>query len=500
MKKYTVTISLAIVFTMLFYSSCSEKNLDLQPLTPTEASYFTEETDFNKAVLGVYAKLTDLYWYNGGSPIHGFWQLPGDDITSTGTYAYEIFGTLQPSSDENRTFYRVLYQLINRANTTLQKLTTEQGIIQTANLKNSLRGETLFLRGYANFLLWNYYGTAPLITERIQSPDKIASPSSKDTELLDQAIKDLTEAAGLLPASWPATNRGRVTNNSANGMLGKALVFRASAKKTAADYTAAIAAFNKITGVSLVANFNDNFDAKTENNTESLFEFQASQPDFDNVWLANDFERGGVGSTSAFWGWYENISQLGGRAPYIATQKLVDAFEKGDPRISSTLDPATKQFYKYWHTGEQKSQSGVASVNNPRILRYADVLLLKAEAVLESGGSTAEAIGLINQVRTRARESVKGGTVPANFATTETDKAKIFDWIMMERFRELAGEEGARWLDLRRWHLGGKINLATWNWSSARTDVTFNAAKHLYFPIPDNETNLNPNIVQNSGY
>ncbi|GAB4025935.1 RagB/SusD family nutrient uptake outer membrane protein [Spirosoma gilvum] len=500
MKRYSIIIVLTVIFTTLFYASCSEKNLDLQPLTPTEASYFTEESDFNKTVLGVYAKLTDWYWYNGGSPIHGFWQLPGDDITSTGTYAFEIFGTLQPSTANNQVFYRVAYQLISRANTALQKLDQEQGIIKTANFKNWLRGETLFLRGYTNFLLWNYYGTSPLITERIQTPDKITPSSSKDTELLDQAIKDLTEAATLLPASWDAANRGRVTSSSANGMLGKALIFRASAKKAAADYTAAIAAFNKITGVSLVPNFNDNFDVKTENNAESLFEFQASQPDFDNVWLSNDFQRNGVGSTSTFWGWYEGSSQLGGQARFTATQKLANAFEPGDPRIKSTFDPANLYFLKYWQTGDQKSQSGVASVNNPRILRYADILLLKAEATLESGGSTADAIGLINQVRTRAREMVKGGTIPANLATTETDKAKIFDWIQTERLRELAGEEGSRWFDLRRWHMAGKINLASWNWSSARNDVTFDVNKHLFYPIPDIETNLNPNVKQNPGY
>ncbi|MPR35259.1 RagB/SusD family nutrient uptake outer membrane protein [Salmonirosea aquatica] len=500
MKKYSVISLFAFAFTILIYASCNEKRLDLQPLSPTEASYFTEESDFNKSVLGIYAKLTDFYWFNANSPIHGFWQLPGDDITSTGTYAFEIFGTLQPSTSQNQVFYRTAYQLINRANTTLQKLDEESGIIQTPNLKNSFRGEALFLRGYTNFLLWNYYGTAPLITERIQTPDQTTPPSSKDTELIDQAIKDLTEAATLLPAAWDDMNRGRVTSNSANGMLGKALVFRGSVKKNTTDYTAAIAAFNKITGVRLVADFNDNFDAKTENNAESLFEFQASQPDNDNVWLANDFQRNGVGSTSGFWGWYEGSSQLGGQPRYTATQKLVNAFEAGDPRIASTLDPQTLIFYKYWHTGDQKSQSGVASVNNARILRYSDVLLLKAEAILESGGSTAEAIGLINQIRTRAREMVPNGTVPANFSTTETDKAKIFDWIMAERFRELAGEEGARWFDLRRWHLGGKINLATWDWSSARNDVSFDVNKNLYYPIPDIETNLNPNIVQNPGY
>ena len=97
-------------------------------------------------------------------------------------------------------------------------------------------------------------------------------------------------------------------------------------------------------------------------------------------------------------------------------------------------------------------------MNNYRILRFADVLLLKAEAVLQSGGSTSDAIGYINQVRTRARLFRPAGVEPANFSTAETDKTKIMQWIMDERFRELAGE-GQRWFDLRRWHMQGIISL-----------------------------------------
>lgn len=498
-KKYSIPTLLAGLMA-LCYSSCNEKRIDLQPLSPTEASFFTEEADFTKAALGVYAKINDYYWFNNNNPIHAFWQLPGDDITTSGTVPFELFGTIQAATGEIGGFYRTTYQLINRANTLLQKLDEEKGAIKTPNLKNTLRGEALFLRGYGNFLLWNYFGTSPLMTERIQTSDKITPPSSKDTELIDQAVKDLTEAAGLLPTSWDNNNRGRVTQSSANGLLGKALVFRGTIKKNPADYTAALAAFTKITDRKLLANFTDNFNVKAENNTESLFEFQASQPDFDNVWLSNDFQAAGVGSTSAYWGFYENHWSLFGKPRFEATQKLVDAFEAADPRLTITLDPKTRAFNKYWNTGDQKSQSGVASVNNPRILRYADVLLLQAEATLESGGSTAAAIGLINQIRTRARNMKAGGTVPADHPTTETDKAKILNWIMMERFRELAGEEGSRWLDLRRWHLGGKINLAGFNWGSVRNDVTFDVNKHLYFPIPLNEIDLNPNVTQNPGY
>jgi hypothetical protein len=135
------------------------------------------------------------------------------------------------------------------------------------------------------------------------------------------------------------------------------------------------------------------------------------------------------------------------------------------------------------------------------MLRYADVLLLKAEALVQSGGSLAEAIALVNQIRTRARNSGPAGTIaPADYAPTEIDRNKVMDWVRNERFLELAAEEGNRWLDLRRWHLGGQLNLATWDFSSIGNEVDFDVTKHLYMPIPSRETDLNTNIVQNPGY
>ena len=125
--------------------ACNEKNIDLDPLAVTEAAYFKEEIDFDRSVLAIYAKLTDFYWFNGNNPIHGFWQLPGDDITTTGTEAYEIFGTLQPATGFLGDYYRTSYQLINRANTTLQKIEAEKGVYKTPNLKNYHKGEALFL-------------------------------------------------------------------------------------------------------------------------------------------------------------------------------------------------------------------------------------------------------------------------------------------------------------------------------------------------------------------
>lgn len=502
MKKIVKTgLGLGLVLTSLTYHGCDEKNIDLKPSAQTEEEYFRNELEMERTVYGVYAKLTDFYYFNNNRPIHGMWQLPGDDITTTGNYAFEVFSTLNPTEQDLGHYFRTAYQLIGRANAALEKieLATQKGVYKTPDLGKHQRGEVLFLRGWMNFMLWNFFGTAPLITTRLDISNA-TQPSSTGNQLLDQAITDLQEAATLLPPTWPDSERGRVTANSANGMLGKALVFRATVTKNQADHTAAIAAFNKVTGLSLVPDFGDNFSFEAENNSESLFEFQASQPGVDDiVWLPNDFNND-VGSTSAYWGWYEGHWSIFGQAPYIATDKLINAFEPGDPRLALTADPETKSIKKYL-VNDQKASSNVGSINNPRILRYADVLLLKAEALIQSGGSTAEAIALINQVRTRAREMAQGGTAPANYSTTETNPATIMNWIMNERFIEFAGEEGIRWLDLRRWHLGGIINLANFDFDSdAGIPLRFDPNKHLLYPIPQSELDLNNNVRQNDGY
>jgi hypothetical protein len=293
-------------------------------------------------------------------------------------------------------------------------------------------------------------------------------------------VIDLMEAATLLPASWATAQRGRVTANAANGMLGKVLVFRGTVNKTATDFTAAIAAFNKISGVSLVPNFGDNFDVNKENNAESLFEFQASTAGGDNVWLPNEFD-GAIGTMSSYWGYfYQGNTRSNNNRNYIATNKLLSAITPADPRFLFTVNPTStsgKQLIK-WSKNDLTGGNGQSSAN----------------------GSTSEAIGLINQIRTRARNMMPGGLTPADYSTTETNKTTIMSWIMNERFIELAAE-GHRWPDLRRWHLAGVLTLNNAFFDATNTaQLGFDPNKHIVFPIPLTELDRNPNVTQNSNY
>lgn len=480
--------------------SCAKSALDIPPVNPTEADYFQTESEFGRAVLGTYAKLIDLYNFLGsqGNSLIALHFLPGDDVTLTNQNPFEHFSQLEPGNNRVTTYYQRLYQIVGRANIVLQKLDEESGVYSNATIKNSHRGEVLFLRGLSFFNLWKSYGKAPVVTQRITSTNNLTPPESSGTELIDQAVSDLSEAAGLLPDSWPEGDRGRATKNSANGFLGKALLFRANYTQNAADYTAALQALNLVTGVSLVPQFDDNFASDTENNGESIFEVQASTSGGDNVWLPNEFD-GAIGTMSAYWGnFYIGNVRSNDNINFIATNKLRDAFNPADPRYPLTINPANNALIKYTRR-DQNSNSGVGSVNNPRLLRFADVLLLKAEAIVQSNGSTAEAIGLINQVRTRARQ-MTGSAEPADYSTAESDRSTIMNWIMNERFLELAAE-GHRWDDLARWHRAGIITLDNNFFDPANVAVMgFSAPKHLLLPIPRNETDRNPNITQNDGY
>ena len=378
-----IQLFIAVVLVM----ACNSAHLDLKPLSETEADYFDQQIDYERAVRGIYAKMTDFFWYNNNDPIHKIWLLPGDDLTTSGSYPFEIFTTIQSGDGDLSTFYVASYRIIARANTVLQKIDMDKGrdksVYATTADRDANEGEALFLRGYIFYELWTFFGTSPMVIERIQTQDKINPPSSEGTQLLDQAIDDFTKAADLLPASWDSQNAGRATKSSANGMLGKALVVRGTLSAQNADYTAAIAAFNKITDKQLVANYGDNFSVFHENNAESLFEFQASQPASDNVWLPNDFDQA-VGSMSAYRGFFNNAWSFWEQTPFIPTAKLMNlaasADFNGDPRIPYIFDAGTTRITKYM-LEDQLSQTGVGTVNNERLLRYADVLLLKAEAM-----------------------------------------------------------------------------------------------------------------------
>lgn len=509
-KKITYIVALVLLISI---NACDSSMIDLNPIGDTEAGFYQNEDQMEQAVFGIYQKLSFFYAFRGGQNNHllPVTMLPGDDLTTPASYAHENFVGLNGSNSQLSLYYQFAYQLIARANTVLQKIAENGESIYRSepDLLNKHKGEALFLRAYMYFALWNVYGTAPLVTERITNLDDAYPPNSSRTQLLDQAIIDLEQAIQLLPNSWSDSYKGRIVQNSARGLRGKCLVFRGMVNNTSEDFTAAIAVFNTISGVSLTPQYGNNFDVQFENNEESLFEYQANR----SPASVNPFVAGGsdnfavIGEIGAYWGMFNRLPTWIGDSYFTATNSIINAYEEGDPRKDYNIDsnPNNVLNVKKYITGidyAHGGQSNGLSINNPRILRYADILLLKAEAIVRSGGNLSEAIGLINQVRERARnsaESDQSSLIPVDRSLTETNSSTVLEWIFQERRLELAFEEGHRWWDLRRRHIAGEIDLKTHDFSSLAKDLKFSDF-NINFPLPTGEVIDSPNLNQNTGY
>ncbi len=520
MKTY---IKALILLLSVIAVSCNKDRLDTPPTGNTESAFFETTLQFRQNLVIVYAKLYDFYFYNasGGCP-SSLWLLPGDDLTETqgARLSEELFdASLNPNNPRVTYYFTHLYQLIARANVLIEKTET----VDFSGYDNKdeipmMEGEALFLRAYAYFNLFTTYGSVPLIIQRIQSQAESNTPKSDKMDVLNQVIADATQAISLLPPSWPTEYNGRATKNSARALLMKAQVFKGDFESNnLSDFTDALTTFSQI-DVQLDTSYLANFDAFNENNQESLFEVQASTPTaIDNIFLYNDGPWRGVECMSIFRGPQQVDGTFAanlGPTKYIITDKLLNAYGT-DPRIAVFLKAddglGGKLFQKYTVAGtDDLTVPFQNSANNERVLRYADMKLLAAEADLKTGNAPG-AIQQINDLRKRARDwalaaGIGDGTEPADRSVSETNEATIMQWIMDERFIELAGE-GHRWDDLRRWHAAGDINLTGWDgtiqyFSTAlNSQSQFNVSKNLLFPFPQTEIDRNSAITENNpGY
>ncbi len=530
MKKRLITLTLLLVGGL--FTQC-EKKLDLSPLGALdEQTFYQTENDFKSAVLLSYSALLN-YTYDqndGGGWFQGV-LLTDDDVTTANNDVnqLEIFNWTS-ANGEWRRLWETTYKGIQRSNIIIEKLPVAASLPEP--LRKSFDGEARFLRAYYNFFLAIHFGQAPLIDKTPRNLEDTRSASSAPGQLWDLVIADLRVAKANLPAKQDDANLGRATSGAASALLGKVLLYRAQWDNKPDLYAQAAAEFQGLVGkYSLVKNFGDNFKPTGENNAESVFEIQMGIGGF-NPWLPADFNfgEGGAAGTArliyfrAACGLNPGDCAPGANAQGYGriqiTSGLQKEFEKNDPRRAATIfldgdayntgenaNGLKKWMYKglYSATGSSPAKYVLGdnnidfrsplSVNNERVIRYADVLLMLAECKIL--GATKDFIGaadLINQVRRRADPTsiilpdVKAGT-----------EAEMFKALQHERRVEFA-LESLRYNDLVRWQRAGKINI--------KTDVDFgrpaaNAAwsvKNLLKPVPQSERDLNPAIAQNPGY
>ncbi|AHM60765.1 RagB/SusD domain-containing protein [Flammeovirgaceae bacterium 311] len=537
MKNYIKNIFMGLAATAVF--GCDPKLIDEDPLGLTEQSLFNQDVNYRAALASAYAALYDYYHYGNlsftsGSNqwAHSTWLLPGDDLTETNgnRRAVELFDdSLNPNNEQMERVWGASYKMIARANVIIDHVRNDDlTTVRGADEIRLMEGEALFLRAYAHWILFNVFGRAVVIEDRFAPGDDMNKPLSEPAVVLDQVIADLEAALPILPDTWASEFSGRATKNSARGLMAKALVFRANHFGSMSDHSAALQVYNEITA-QLVPNFVHNFSAYHENNQESLFEIQADNPNLNNLALYNDGAWRGVENMSIYRGFMmqpgtPGWANAGATTRFLLTDKIKNNFGN-DPRLMVFINPDDGEegriFQKYWlgnvDVADEATGAGVVdvrggggSVNNERVLRMADLVLIAAEAYLKTNQPQL-AIEELNKIRARTREwaieyGLSDGTGLEDYDLAVTDEDMIMEWIMNERFVELAGE-GQRWWDLKRWHVAGDIDLSGWDGSDEHfstelsSPVEFDVSTNLLFPIPQVEIDRNRAIMQNNpGY
>ncbi len=500
-------------------------------LTETPASFvspenfYRNEGDALAALTAAYATFVDQRSPFGNADYLGrnltmLVEYPTEVTTSRLSAGNErsMMGTFHPQFSSSHayleTVWQVAYAGINRANSVIDRV---PAVPMNETRRNQIVAEAKFLRSLHYYWLAGLFGGVPLKLTETQTigGEDLGRATAKETWA--QIEKDLTEAAGVLPASWPVADWGRATKGAALTLLGKAyLQAAATGAGDASDYQKAADAFRTVLtlGYTLDPDYASLFDGSNEKSKEIIFSIQ-------NVRLA--------GAGGYYSQWFTPITsppiyQAGAQNQFQAERPFYDSYNAADVRKTGTwmtsITYAGKTVTWAWTTGIQaNTQYGstgpvprkyvdlAASENGAEgpdylILRYADVLLSLAEAIASTSGATSEAYGLVNQVRTRAK-------VPN--LTAGLSAAAFKDSLYVERRYELAFEMHGVF-DMRRdWAFAKsriEANMATistanrspFTSSVEKMDTRPISDKWKLYPIPARACELNKALVQNPGW
>lgn len=489
MKK--VSHILLIIGTFFSFQSC-EDFLDLKPVsTAASGNSFETADDMEAALIGAYNTLRIEYY---------IWDnILLSDVRSDNAYAgppddVDIFeyDKLTVSSSNNRLVFNWgdLYNGILRCNTVLTKIDGIEDISESRS--QEIKGEARFLRGLFYFDLVKSFGGLPLV-EATESadPDKIQIPRSSVSETYDFIVKDLEFASANLPVRYGSesnVNKARATKGAANALLAKVW-----AQHPERDYSIVLSYCDSVisspAGYALLNDYNDLFDGDSYNNAESIFEIQ----------FIGGTEQGNWGPQLFL---PPSLSGDGWRKYCTPSHNLVDAYLDASDwtRIdASVMWELVDWVDEYWNADDPdewipfafkfKHADGWNSGDHIYLIRLADILLLKAEAManLQQGDYGRR---IVDRIRDRV-----------DLDPTEATDAEMLDAILKERRLELAFE-AHRWDDLVRYGKAvstmtdlKELNLITGEY------VDYNANENtLILPIPTTEMDRNPNLFQNPGY
>ncbi|MFT4202909.1 MAG: RagB/SusD family nutrient uptake outer membrane protein [Chitinophagaceae bacterium] len=497
-NRYFYVIILAAAFFSVL-ASCN-KQLEQSPVSSTTIdNFFTNASDFSQAVTGAYSQLTNY-------PEQALWlgEMRSDNINaiSDGTRDWDginNFSTGIGSATFISDAWEDDFNGIYNVNIVLEALEEKGSNIGNDDLASRYKGEMYFLRGFYYFQLMRLFGKVPIITSPLSAEEVTTVARDSIINIYNFIVNDFQQAASLLPDSYSSTDVGRATSGAANAYLG--LVYLTKSGPTysvsgpgldAGQYDSASYYFDKVIDAglySLESSYPSIFSYTNENNSEVVFDVQymtgadgASFPSYlvpvaywTSINLTTSYGNGYGSSTFNITDNFETSYEPSGTVTDIR-----DTFN-----INYSYGLST--FYKKYIDVNYIGTSGTEWPINFIVLRYADILLMKAESILNGGsGTTSEALGYVNAIRERAGLS---------------DLTSLtLDALMEERRREFGGE-GLRWNDLIREGLAvTTINswIASDGLSSQISEATSNS---IIYPIPTDQISTSNGLyTQNPGY
>lgn len=479
---------------------CKKDFLNQAPeATIVGQNFFKTETDIKQAVNGAYSSLIGMgltsYWLFGEMRADNttYQYNPTDRGQEQREFVDEFLATA--TSPKIQQYWQESYTAISRCNDVLDHI---DGITMSDQAKSQYTGEVKFLRAFHYFNLVRQFGGVPLRLTAVQNPGEAASKGrASEIDVYTQIIADLNAASAGLPAKYQGVDIGRATQGAAFALLGKVYL-------TQKKYADALTALQKVAGYTLLGDYASVFDPANKNNAESIFEIQylGTKPE-----LASNFLYQFAPYTSGSVVTGDAGTQLGsGNGWNIPTQDMVDAYEAGDVRkdvsLATGYTSPTGVFVnvpyvkKYNHGFVDRGRTN----DDFPLIRYADVLLMMAEAMNEQGfAAGGQAFTLLNRVRSRAHLADKtAGNI--NPALAVNDQVAFRDAVMQERRVELAFEN-QRWYDLVRsgkavdmMNAHGQRQIKQFaNIPSGSYIVT---ANKLLLPLPQHDVTLD-NLTQN---
>lgn len=484
-----------LLFIALAYGGCNKQILELDSLTePISSTFYSNEQELQLALTGAYNSLIrqdygiayQMGIDNGGSDI---------GVSRGGAWDRIGAGTHATSETTALSLYNFYYQGIARSNSVLQNMAPLKGVISEIKY-SQIEAQALALRAYHYSYLTEFFGDVPYIDFVATNPSEGLIPRTAKATVVDKILADLQTASLSLPAKWTSGDLGRITKGVALGLRARVALYNGRYDE-AASSAKAVMDMEGDAGYSLYPDYKALFQG-----AETAAEFMLVMP-FKDQFITNTQQALGSRNSNS---WSTMVPNQSIVDSYEATDGLpIDEsplydphfpFKNRDPRLDASIVlPQTIWANKVFEThpdsiilrsptganlGTNKDCRKIVIVapfcgyiwkkNNIEatqklsqqwnefdfpLMRYAEILLIYAEAKIELGQIDATVLNAINRIRARAYgvDIANTGSYPA---ITTTDQTKLREIIRRERKVELANE-GFRYFDIRRWKIAEKV-------------------------------------------